>query len=168
MQNLDIISVNLWSILISLANLALLFLLIKKFLYKPVKKMMDTRKEAIDSQYCRAEEAEKEALSHKEEYEAKLQGAKAEADEILHCAVQNAKDREKDILTDAKSEAERILRNAEENAAMEMKKAEGTIKQEIIDVSAKLSEKLLKREISAEDHSDLIDDFINELGENQK
>ncbi|MBE6712985.1 MAG: F0F1 ATP synthase subunit B [Ruminococcaceae bacterium] len=161
MQNLDVISVNLWSILISLANLIILFLIIKKFLYKPVKKMMDARKEAIDEQYRRAKQAENDALLHKKEYEEKLSGAKEEAEQILRRAEQNAKDRERDILGDAKAESERILRRAEENAAMEMKKAEDTIKNEIVDVSAKLSEKILKREISKQDHALLIDDFIN-------
>ena len=41
MQNLDVISVNLWQILISLANLAILFLLVKKLFYKPVKKILE-------------------------------------------------------------------------------------------------------------------------------
>ena len=166
MQNLDIISVNLWSILFSLANLFIMFLIIKKFLYKPVKKMMDARKDAIDEQYRNAKEAEESALSQKKEYEAKLQSATAEADEILRTAEQNAKDREKDILTEAKAESERILRRAEENAAMELKKAESTIKNEIVEVSTQLSEKILGREITKDDHNALIDDFINSIGEN--
>ena len=165
MQTLDIISVNLWNILISLANLFLLFLIIKKFLYKPVKKMLEQRRETIDGQYRRAEDAEQSALLQKKEYEEKLCGAEEEADEIIQNAVQLAKNREKDILTDAKTEADRILRRAEENAAMELKKAESAIKEEIVEVSAKLSEKILKREVSAEDHSALIDDFINGIGE---
>ena len=165
MQNLDVISVNLWSILISLANLLLLFGIIKKFLYKPVKKMLEARKASIDEQYRRAEEAEMEALSQKKQYETQLSGAKAEAEGIIHSAVQTAKDREKDILSDAKSEAERIVRRAEENAAMELKKAEDSIKEEIVEVSAKLSEKILKREIRSEDHRALIDAFINDIGE---
>lgn len=168
MQSLDVISVNLWSILISLANLLLLFWIVKKFLYQPVKKMLNARKENIDGTYKRAEKAEEIALLHKKEYEVKLSGAKEEADEIIHSAVQNAKEREKDILTEAKSEADRILQRAEENAALELKKAENTIKDEIVEVSTLLSEKILKREISAEDHQSLIDDFINRIGENNE
>ena len=51
-QNLDIISVNIWQILISLINLLLLFLIIKKFLYKPVKKFIAQRKASVDLQYA--------------------------------------------------------------------------------------------------------------------
>ena len=49
MQSLDVISVNIWQILASLANLVLLFLMVKKFLYKPVKKMLEQRQNAIQS-----------------------------------------------------------------------------------------------------------------------
>ena len=38
MQSLDVISVNIWHILISLANLAILFFVVKRFLFAPVSK----------------------------------------------------------------------------------------------------------------------------------
>ena len=43
MQSLDIISINIWQILISLCNLVLLFLILKKFLYKPVHNVLAQR-----------------------------------------------------------------------------------------------------------------------------
>ena len=48
MQFLDVISVNIWAIIASLANLLLLTWIIKKFLFKPVKKIVDARRAAID------------------------------------------------------------------------------------------------------------------------
>ena len=42
-QTLDVISINLWQILISLANLLLIFLILKKLLWKPVQKVMEIR-----------------------------------------------------------------------------------------------------------------------------
>lgn len=61
MQNLDVLTINLWNILISLCNLLIMFLILKHFLYKPVKKMMDQRKAALQEQYDSAEQAVKEA-----------------------------------------------------------------------------------------------------------
>ena len=60
MQNLSVISVNIWQILISMVNLLILTLIIKKFLYKPVKKMMDARRAAIDEDYAQAKTAREE------------------------------------------------------------------------------------------------------------
>ena len=168
MQTLDVISVNLWQILISLANLAILFFLVKKFLYKPVKNMLEKRRGAIDKDYSDAEEAKAEALKNKELYTEKLSGAKGEADAIITSAVSLAKAREDEIVKEAKKEAENILQKARDDAALEMRRAEGAIKDEIVDVSTLLTKKLLEREINADDHKELIDSFINEIGDDNE
>ena len=48
LQPLDVISVNLWHILISLLNLVILFLVVKKFLFKPVKELFARRQAELD------------------------------------------------------------------------------------------------------------------------
>ena len=164
MQSLDVISVNLWQILVSLVNLLLLFLLIKKFLYKPVKKMLENRQKTIDDTYLEAEKAKNQAISEQKEYAQKLSSAKEEADGIIQSAVSIAKAREKEILAEAKAKAGNILHTAEENAKLELKKAQSTIKGEIIDVSTLLTQKMLEREINSSDHKELIDSFIEEIG----
>ena len=165
MQNLDVISVNLWQLLVSLVNLVLLFLIVKKFLYKPVKNMLETRQSNIEGQHAAADEAKKQALANRDAYEQKLAEAKNEADSIIQSAVSIAKAREKEIVTSARTDAESIVRQAEEHAALEIRKAEGVIREEIVDVSTRLTEKLLEREINSEDHTKLIDSFIDEIGD---
>ncbi len=165
MQTLDIISVNFWQIVISLCNLLLLFLIIKKFLYAPVKKTMAARQAKIDEGYAAAARAEEEADAHRAAWEAKLATADKEADVILEKATATAQRRADKILSDAEEKAEGMIRRAEESIALEEKKAEAGIRREIVDVSALLTEKMLRREIRAEDHRALIDDFIDGMGE---
>ena len=165
MQNLDVISVNIWQILISLANLVLLFLIIKKFLYKPVKKVLQQRRDEIDSQYTAAAEAKAEANKSREEWENTMLGAKSKADDIIKTASENAKRRGETIINEAQARADGIIRRAEEDALLERKKSAEGIRREIIEISGALSEKLLEREINNEDHRALIDSFIDEIGE---
>ena len=61
MQSLDVISANLWQILISLLNLVLLFLIMKHFLFKPVKRMLAKRQAELDERYNAADTARKNA-----------------------------------------------------------------------------------------------------------
>ena len=124
MQTLDIISVNLWQILISLCNLLILFLLIKKFLYAPVKKIMAARQAKIDENYAAAARAEAEAEEKREAWEDKLAAANAEADGILEKANATAKRRADKILSEAEEKAAGMIRRAEETIALEEKKAE--------------------------------------------
>lgn len=165
MQSLDVISINIWQIVVSLLNLVILFLLVKKFLYKPVKKMLEERQSNIDKQYSDAEEAKAKALEDKLAYEEKLSAASIEADGIVQSAVDTAKAREKEILSDAKRKAEGIVAKAEGDAKLAVLKAEDSIKQEIISVSTVLTEKVLQREISEDDHKALIDEFIDNIGD---
>ena len=167
MQNLDVISVNLWQMVVSLVNLLLLFLIVKKFLYKPAKRMLDARQNDIQSDYDAAAEAKEQANLDKIKYEEKLQSAKIEADEVIKSAVNIANEREKEIIAEAKIKADGIIRQAENDALLERKKAEDAVKKEIVEVSTALANKLLEREINVNDHRDLIDSFIEKIGDEE-
>ena len=88
---LDIISVNLWNILISLANLAILFFLLKRFLFKPVKAAIAAREEAVAKEYRDAEEAKAAAEETKKRWDERMLRAESEAGEILKNASAAAK-----------------------------------------------------------------------------
>ncbi len=165
MPELEIISVNIWEALISVCNLLLIFLILKKFLYKPVKKMMEQRQSSVDEQYANAEKAEKEALESKAQWQLKLENADNEAKKIYENATVNASRRSDKIVEEAKEKADVIIRQAKTEADLELKKAEDGIKREIVLVSSQLAEKVINREINSDDHRELIDSFIQEIGE---
>ena len=168
MQNLSVISLNIWQILISLANLVILFLLVKKLFYKPVKRTLKAREDEINLHYSAAKEAEDKAVKSKQQYEEALSGAAAEADGIIKDAAEKAKRRSDTIIDEAEQKAQRIVRQAEQDAALERSKATDSIKREIVEVSSALSSKLIEREINVDDHKALIDSFIEEIGESNE
>ncbi len=165
MQNLDIISVNFWQILISLVNLLLLFLAFKKFLYKPVKNILAKRQAEIDKDYAEASAAQAAADENRRVWEAKMASAEAEADEIIRTATEKAKRRSDTMVEEAREKADGIVRVAQSEAELERKKAVDGIKREIVEVSGALTEKMLEREINTDDHRALIDSFIEEIGD---
>ena len=165
MGNLQIVSFNLWQVLISLANLTLLYMGLKKILYKPVKAVLENRKAAIAKAYDEAEEYRNSANAAREEYAAKLATAHTTADEIIHDATVLANRRGDKIVAEAHQKADEIVRQGELEASMEKKKAMETIRQDITDVSAAMTEKLLGREMSAEDHRSMIDEFLKGVGD---
>ena len=168
MQSLDVISINIWQILISLINLFLLFLIIKKFLFKPVKKVLEQRQADIDESYEAARLANDEAQRNRDELEKQLSEANDRADEILQNATENAKYRGEKIIEEAQERADSIIRVAQNEAELERKKASDSIKREIVDVSSTLTEKMLEREINTDDHRSLIDSFIENIGEDNE
>lgn len=165
MQSLAIISVNLWQILISIANLIILFLLVKKFLFRPVQKMLADRQAALNKLYSDADNAKETALLSEQEWKKKLDGADSEAEAIIQKATDTASWRSDKMIEEAKEKADGIIRQAETAADLYRKQATDDIKQEIVNVSAALTEKLLEREINMDDHKNLIDAAIEQIGD---
>ncbi len=165
MQSLDIISVNIWHIVISLCNLTLLFLAIKKFLYKPVKNTMAKRQAEIDKQYDDAKRAQDIANSNKAEWEAQMATAQATSNAMIKDAADAAKRRGEAIVDDAERRADSIVRGAMEQAELERRSAEDGIRHEIVELSTQLAEKLLEKEVSADDHRVLIGAFLDKIGD---
>lgn len=163
-QTLDIISVNIWSILISLANLVIIFLILRKLLFKSVKKTLDTRRAQIDKLYDDAGAAKAEAEGEKQLYDEKLAGAKEEAEGILYAARERADRMSEEIVSDANAKAAQRVKKAEEEIAQEKKKAMSEIKNDISSLSVDIAEKIIEREIDEKDHGELIDKFIADMG----
>ena len=163
MQFLDVISVNIWAIIASLANLLILTWIIKRFLFKPVKKMVDARRAAIDDDYAQAKAAREAAEETRQKYDEAMAAAKMTGDQIIADANRTAEFRSGEIIAEARERASEIRRQAETDAVLERKKAEDEMKHEIADVSARLTGKLLQREINEEDHRNLIDSFLSDL-----
>lgn len=165
MQNLDIISVNIWSILISLANLLIIFLLIKKFLFKPIERILNERKSQVDEIYAEADEAKSKAEENLKAYTRKLNNADAEADKLIKAAVDKGNKLSDEIVADAHAQADSIMEKAKKDIALERKKTVNELKDSISDISFDIAEKLIEREITNKDQDDLIDKFIKEMGD---
>ena len=165
MQNLDVISVNIWAIVASLANLLILTLIVKRFLFKPVKKIVDARRAAIDNDYAQAQAARDQAEESRQNYEAAMAAAKQTSDQIIADATRTAEYRSNEIISEAREKATDIRRQAEADAVLERRKAEDDMKHEIAEVSTQLTGKLLQREINEDDHKKLIDSFLSDLGD---
>ena len=162
-QTLDVFSVNLWQILISLANLVILYLLLKKFLFKPVHKFLAARKEEVENLYGEAEEAKEQAQHDKTVYEDKLAAADSEAREVVRSAMTKANEMSDEILADTGREVARMKARAEADIAQERKRAANALKDDVADLSMEIAEKVIGREIGEDDHRALIDDCIKEL-----
>ena len=165
MQFLEVISVNIWQILISLLNLVILFFILKRFLFKPVQGMLAKRQEELDKKYDDAEQARSLANSDREFWNEKMKSAKKEGESIIQKAIDDAKNLSSRLIFDANTKADGIIKEAKAQAQLELKKAEKEIKQQIVDTSVILADKMLEREINIEDHQTLINSFIEGLGD---
>lgn len=134
MQSLEIISVNIWSILVSLANLLIMFLILKRFLFKPVQKMMAARKQQVDQIYQDAKENRDSAINMKQEYEACLAAAARGGRPGAH-AVQTAQRKGDAIVAEANSQASHLQAEGRAGDCPEKKQMLQDVRGEISDIA---------------------------------
>lgn len=160
------VGVNVWTMVFAWCNLLILYLFLKKILFKPVKNMIDSRQKEVDDMYSSAEAAEADAKTMKAQYEEKLSHANEESEEILRTAQRRALLKEEEILKEAATEAARIRDRASEEIELEKKRMLGEIKDEVSGMAVDIASALIGREVSGKEHEKFIDEFIDDLGRN--
>lgn len=160
------VGVNFFTMIFAWINLVILYVFLKKLLFKPVKNMIDSRQKEIDDMYSDAESSKQSADEMKAEYEEKIAHANEESEEILRRAVRRAELREEEILKEANIKAARTLERAEEQIELEKKRAINDVKDEVSDIAIDIAKAVIERDIKKADHDALIDEFIDKLGEN--
>lgn len=162
MGNMSFVSID-WTLIFQWGNLLILYLIIKKFLFAPIQKMIADRENEVKNLLDTAEQAKQDALAMKEEYTQHLENAKDEANEILKNANKKAVLRSEEIIRDAQEKAGAIMAKADVQIEMERKRAFEEVKQDISDIALLAASKVVERELSPEEHQRLISEFIDQV-----
>lgn len=161
----DFVGVNFWDALFVLLNTLTIFFVGKKFLFKPVMKIIQDRQQEIDDMYDAAGKAKNNAAALEAEYQQKLSVASQTSERMVKEAVARGQSREEEILRQANREAAAIREKAAADIAQQKKKAINDAKDEISEMAMAIAGKVVGRELNAADQASLVDHFIDELGE---
>lgn len=161
----ELLGVNFWTALFVLLNTLAIFFVAKKFLFQPVMKIIKDRQDEIDGMYQAAGDARKQAEDMRGEYQQKLTAAQQTSERIVKEAVSRGQAREEEILRKANADAAAIMDKASADIALEKKKAINDAKDEISGLAMAIAGKVVGRELNEADQKDLIDSFIDNLGD---
>ena len=163
-ENQELVTIVPWTLIAQLCNLFIQLLLIKKFLFKPVREMLEKRKAAADAAIGDAQKAKEEAENMKTSYETSILSAKNQAGEIIATARKTAATESDAIISQANEQVVAMKAKAEQDIAQERRKAVNEIKDEIGSMAMEIAGKVIGRELNEKDHAKLIDEFINNVG----
>ncbi|HOV40915.1 MAG TPA: F0F1 ATP synthase subunit B [Oscillospiraceae bacterium] len=164
-MHLDFLSIDKGTIVFTLCNTLILFLILRHFLFGRVNEFLEKRQKEISSTYEEADKAKEHALALEADYSKKLLEAKEESAEIVRNATKKAQSRSDEIIFAAKSEAENIISKANSEIEREKKRAANQIKDEISEIAIAVASKVVGKELKTDDNDKLIEDFIANLGE---
>lgn len=162
----SLVSFDYWTLIAQLCNFGIQLFLFKRFLFEPVRKILEKRQQEVDMVFADAEQANIAAQEAKESYESHLANARVEAEEITAKAVANAKLQSEQILSSAKEESDKLRAKTTADIELERQRAMSEAKGEISKMAVEIASKLVEKEIDENAHAALIDKFIDEIGEN--
>ena len=143
----------------------LLIFLVKKYAWGNITSILDARAEKITNDIDEAEAARKKAEELAAKREAELAGSRQEATTILETAKETAEKNKAHILSEANQEALRLKEKAQLEISQNKEEAMNSIKGDVADLTVNLAGKLLSQQLDSEGHRQLIDRYLNELGD---
>lgn len=161
------IEINM-SLVYTIINVIILYLLLRHFLIKPVTDIMEKRKQLIADGLKNAQDAQDDVLKMKQEYEAALNGAKQESVQIVENARKSAKAEYDRILEEAGNKADGIIESAKETVRIEREKTIRELKGEISGLAIASAAKIAGEAQDEEREYQLFDQFLQETGEGHR
>ena len=149
----------IWTIITFL----LLLYVLAKFAWKPLLKMLEDRENLIKSSLKDAEKAKLELESLTQESEAITSKARSEAQSILAESKSAAEKVKEDTIAKAKEQAIKIRDDAKKQIEVEKDKAISDIKQEVVNLTLSVAEKLINKNLNDADNKSLIEESLKKV-----
>lgn len=154
-----------FNLVLTMINLIVLFLILRKFLFRPLMDIMEQRKAMIEEGLRNADEQKEQALALKAQYEEMLAGAKEESQKIVSQARQDAREEHSRILDGAKQEASQLLKDARETIDVEREQAFKGMQTEIAHLAVSAAAKMVEKQCGEETGQAAYEQFLKEAGE---
>lgn len=154
---------SLEHIITQIIAFVLMLYVLKRFAWKPLLKILDERTEKIKDSFIEIEERKMEVEELAELYENKILNIKEEGRVIIQDAVKQSRQIAEDIQLDAQNNAKEIVKKAHEEVQRELVKARIELKNDIVNTSSAIFEKLAHQKLNPEENEKLINRFMDEV-----
>jgi F-type H+-transporting ATPase subunit b len=141
----------------------LLVWLLRKFAWGPVLNLLDARRDAIAGQFAAAERAKAEAEGLRLKYEQEMRGIEQQARQKLQEAVSEGQRVGSEIKAQAQKDAAQRIERANDEIVREREKAKELVKEQVIRLSMRSAEKILRQKLDDQTHRAMVGQFVDEV-----
>ena len=163
LSSLGITKDLLADLVINIVSIVVLFLVVKKLAYNPVKKFMAARTEKVMAQKLEAEKLAEEAQAKSFEYEELLKECENAKAQAIKEGEALAREESGQIVSASKEKAQSIIDNANKKAEEKYNRMIDEANDYIVNLTIDASSKLLKREVNDEDNKKIVEAFLNSV-----
>lgn len=142
----------------------IVFALLYKFAMPAIIGMLDARTDRIRESLEKAEETKIEAERLFEDYKAQMAEARGEAAKVIEQGRKVAESMKEDIVAKANEEAAAVVAKAHEAMESEKRAVVAELQAEVAQLTVAIAGKLIGKQLSADDHAKLIEQYVAEVG----
>ena len=150
-------------LIIQMLGFALLFLTLKLFLFKPIRNILDQRKQEVQDDYNSADAAKSDAAALKADYELRLSAVEDEIRSKLADAVKESQKVREELMAESRAQADKILTKAQEEIQRERASVMIELKNTVVNLTIEATSKLIEEKLDKTKHEELITKFIDNL-----
>jgi F-type H+-transporting ATPase subunit b len=136
---------------------------VAKFVWPPIMGSLDARAKKIAEGLAAADQGKKSMVEAEKRVQAELAGARDEGQKRIADAEKRAQMIADEIKANAQAEANRIISQAKADAEQQVTKAREELRAQVAGLAVKGAEQILKREVNAAAHADLLSQLAVEL-----
>lgn len=159
MDNREILS----QIIVQVLGFLAVFFLLKKLAWSKLLGVIDARRQKIEDEFLGIEKQKSDLETLEKDYLRRLEKIEEEARLKIQEAAGQGLRLSKDIQDKAREEAQKLIDRARAEIEMDIAKARLSMRDEVVELSSLITEKILKEQLDAQGHKKLVDQFIKEL-----
>lgn len=152
-------------VLTQIVAFLIMYLVLKKFAWKPLLKLMDERKELIASDFESIKNGKNEIQAIKDDYKNRLKAIEDESKVKIREAVNEGHRLAEEIAVQARLDAKAILNKAKLEMEKEIRDAKNHLKDQMVGISMSLAKKVIREELDLKKHNDLIQEALQQVEE---
>ena len=157
---MDKLGINLGYLLVQIFNFAIMFVVLKKWLYEPVLRLLQERREMLARAVEDARVAAEARANAEQEAQKILAEARAKADEIIREARDRAEEQKRAILEEAKAEAEKIKQEALAEVEEERNRVLAELREQIAALAVAAAHKIVGASLDERRQHELLEEFF--------
>lgn len=151
------------TLLVQIAVFLTLIWILKRWLWGPLLGVMDERKKQISDGLAAADRGKRELEEATENAEAIVKEAREKAQEMLATAERQASENIDRSREEARAEGERQKQAARDEIDQAVAHAKAELRREVGQLAVAGAERILKREVDADAHNDIIEDLVAQV-----
>ncbi len=159
MENIGILK----EVAVQILGFAIVFFVLKKLAWTNLLGMIDQRREKIAADFQDIEKQKQGLVQLEKDYRARLENIEQEARTKIQEAANVGVQLARDIQDKARQDAQKLVDRAQAEIAQDIAKARQTMRVELVELSALMTEKVVREKMDAREHERLVDQFLKDL-----